>query len=614
MNTGSESLASEPWETTVRNSTLITLLLTTSLSYGCDILDKLDPNGGGDQADTGEGADITLDDLPAQLKDLISSDLLEEMASQGPDAMIDVIIELDSTVPEHGGEDPNHIEMVNHPVDGTLYVINDLLGDDADLEAHMDDHYDDVQAYLDALHDLRADTIIDFLEHNDWDASHDAYGPAMNSLHHDVRHTIANRDIPAFILHNIDHLFGLHLEGEPYVAGFDAAEWEATLEEAMSATSLDGATAVYGGKGISMYIHEFNCPTDAIMGGGEGSYTGGDEPRQDEPADGSLHGDLVGHMVANAAPDADVYCSVRDGRGYYPPATWLKDMHIGTVSTGTYADDEDVTLYGGEYSRDAMTYDNNAYDYGVAYLTASGNGGSGTLAYISTGSNAISVGSWDGSNDEVASYSSSDVAQNGLQKPEVVMHHVVSTEGIWGTSLATPLAAGLAANVMEDHEIFRKHPALLKAHLMSSAHKVNGNDFDDEAGAGYLDWQTASWDFAYLMAAYEPYFELDAQGREVWSKSSELEANTTYRIGLAWLADGDWMAQYNELNMDMDLEVCSPSGICWESNDRDNAWELLEFETPEAGEYTYTMIMERRETTAKRNALKLGLAVNVVTD
>lgn len=587
----------------MRNSILLPLILATSLTYGCD---QISP-GEGDKVDTDELADVTLDDLPAELQDLIGSDLLAEMASQDPDAVIDVIIELDSAVPEHGGEAPLLTEMINHPVHGTQYMFNDVLGDEADLAEHMDSHYEAVQRYADALHDLRREVIGDFLDHNGWEASHPAHGPAMDSLHHDVRHSMVNRDIPAFVLHNAGHLFGLHLVGEPEVAAFDAAVWTDSLDEVMTATSLDGASAAYGGKGISIYIHEHHCPTDAIMGGGDGSYTGGDEPRGSD--DEAEHADTVGYLIANAAPDADFYCSVESGGGYFPSSTWLLDLHINTISAGGPVW-VGVTKYGGEYSRDAMTYDNNTYDYGVAHFTASGNGGGGTLAAISTGANSISIGSWDGSNGTVADYSSHDDSQNLFSKPEVVMHHVVSADGtVAGTSFATPLAAGLAANVLEDHAIFRKHPALLKAHLMSSAHKVS----DTGGGAGYLDWQTASWGFNYLMWATGPDFE-DTDLGEVFVKSSTLEANTTYRAALAWLADGDWIREHNELNIDLDLMVCSPSGACWAGANRWNAWELVEFETTEAGEYTYTIIINRREVTALRNTVKLGLAVNAVAD
>ena len=616
----------------MRTSTLLSLILTSSITFGCDILEKADPSNGEAPADTVDDTDptdpsddtddeITFDDLPAELQALISSDLLAQMESLGPDELIDVRIELERLVPDHGGEEQSHLEMVNHPENGTQFVINGEAGDLGDFEAHMDLHYDNVQAYIDELHDLRADTVIAFLEHNGWDESHDAHGPAMDSLHHDVRHAITNRDIPAFLLHNIDHLFGLHLEGESKTHSFDASIWEDTLNQVMSDTSLAGASAAYGGEGISIYIHEFACPTAEIMAGGDGVYIGdvGARSADSDSAEAEKqndHGDTVGHMVATAAPDADVYCSIDGQSGYYPPSDWLEDgtLQISTVSSlrGNPA------IHGadganGAYSQEARDYDNNIYDYGIAYFIAAGNEEAGSLSVNASGANSITVGSWDASGS-VASYSSSDTSTNGFQKPEVVMQHVVSTTNEAGTSFATPLAAGLAANVLEDHEIFRKHPALLKAHLMSSAHKVNNNNFDDRAGAGYLDWQTASWDFAYLMWAYEPYFVDDGQGRSVWSKSSELDANTPVRVGLAWLADGDWIEQNNELNMDIDLEICSPSNRCWTSEDRSNAWELLEFTTEEAGEYTYTMIMHRREAAAARNAVKLGLAVNIVTD
>ena len=607
----------------MRNSTLLSLILTSSLTFGCE---KIDPSDGETPADSVDDPDttdptddtddeITFDDLPAELQALISNDLLAQMESLGPDELIDVRSELERLVPDHGGEDPSHLEMVNHPEDGTRFVINGEAGDLGDFEAHMDLHYDNVQAYIDELHDLRTDTIIAFLEHNVWDESHDAHGPAMDSLHHDVRHAITNRDIPAFMLHNIDHIFGLHLDGESKTHSFDASIWADSLNQAMSDTSLQGAVNTYGGNGISMYIHEFACPTEDIMEGGNGVYIG-DVGARSTTEEENDHGDTVGHMVATAAPHADVYCSIESGSGYYPPSDWLEDgtLQISTVSSARI----NPSIHGedganGAYSSEARDYDNNIYDYGIAYFIAAGNENAGSLSVNASGANSITVGSWEASG-KVADYSSSDTSTNGFQKPEVVMQHVVSTLGEVGTSFATPLAAGLAANVLEDHEIFRKHPALLKAHLMSSAHKVNDNSFDDRAGAGYLDWQTASWDFAYLMLAYEPYFVDDGQGRDVWSKSSELEANTPVRVGLTWLADGDWIENNNELNMDIDLEVCSPSNRCWTSEDRSNAWELLEFTTEEAGEYTYTMIMHRREAAAQRNAVKLGLAVNIVTD
>lgn len=200
---------------------------------------------------------------------------------------------------------------------------------------------------------------------------------------------------------------------------------------------------------------------------------------------------LVGKTTdySGAAPNAHLYCASFDydyGCGYIGPIETLIDNNINIIS---------ISLGLGLGSGIFNTYGNYAkyldylvYNYNITVCKSAGNYSidpgvpEGAMGY-----NSITVGCLDDNNtttntdDVISSYSSYVTSSTEAYKPDLcapgarvgtpsTLEHV--SDGLGGTSAATPVVAGICAMLMQSDPSLMTKPMLLKSAIMGGAKRI----------------------------------------------------------------------------------------------------------------------------------------------
>ena len=158
-----------------------------------------------------------------------------------------------------------------------------------------------------------------------------------------------------------------------------------------------------------------------------------------------------------------------------------------------------------------------------------------------------------------------------------------------GTSVATPIVAGIAAQLMARAPKLAAWPEAIRAIIMASAMyrtpMPDGSLNVDHGGAGSVsalwanrilgegDGQYGGSTFATLKPDEEPIVEIP------------VTAGQRIRVALAWSShtSGGTLGKSDQLTADLDLEVTLPDGTTTGSYSLDNASEWVDFTTPATG-------------------------------
>ncbi len=263
---------------------------------------------------------------------------------------------------------------------------------------------------------------------------------------------------------------------------------------------------------------------------------------------------------------------------------YTKDARIHSNSWGhTFPD--------GSYNELSQKVDNFMWNNkDMLIYFAAGNGGSGenTVGYPGTAKNTLTIGSvfnkGDGSSDTVVSSSSRGPTDDGRIKPDLVApgHYVVSTKSsltgsgfyttIGGTSMATPLAAGVGALVRQDlivnQKVSQPSAALVKALLINGAVQLSGHTFpSNTSGWGRINLTNTLLPPGNTYVKYIDETTGAQTGQEIEYRFN-VASDKPLKITLVWTDAPPSSVNNNPLLVnDLNLEIISPSGVVYNGND-----------------------------------------------
>jgi len=257
-------------------------------------------------------------------------------------------------------------------------------------------------------------------------------------------------------------------------------------------------------------------------------------------------------------------------------------------------------------------------DYIVRYLwdtvvAAAGNNGGCTggefVGGVAAGYNVIAVGNYDdnGTTDSTdnsmngsSSYLDPTSPHSDREKPEVAAPGTNITSLLManpgscptgnvgsGTSYASPMVAGVAAQLMQANTSLRVYPESVKALIMAGAtHNIEGaqrlSEFDGAGGVNALASYSSLVSNLYTWRYVTPS-SFDSSGF-ITIDMGYVYAGERVKVALVW--DSNPTSDYasDPLNADLDLNVVGPGLSQWSSS-WDNSYETVDFSAPASGNY-----------------------------
>lgn len=325
--------------------------------------------------------------------------------------------------------------------------------------------------------------------------------------------------------------------------------------------------------------------------------------------------------VMVTAPEAHVHfaagtgsCLFRDVTSYSNPDVFIStrsnDYHARRNSDGSVTNDS-------TYRSCTETYEDYVYDTRITHFQLAHNQNS-FVGDIAKAFNVITVGGMDDNDNSTpfTRYGNSNWRdpETGADKPEIVAPavelNIAGWSNITGTSFATPIAAGFAANLMEAYSYYRNRPHVMKASLMANATNDISGATEDQVGAGRLDWNRAYWNGIRRnwIGSNGSYFtsDVDGDGRKEILVNEYLYAGRTYRIAINWLVPGSYAANNLKPSMDIDLIVRRNGSWVASSSSGSQSYEMVEFVPSTTG--TYQVAIERYWNSGQGNVI-LGYAL-----
>ncbi len=254
----------------------------------------------------------------------------------------------------------------------------------------------------------------------------------------------------------------------------------------------------------------------------------------------------------------------------------------------------------GYYSSDSAYMDFIVNKYQVIVVAAAGNEGEGTghVGNPALGYNVISVGASDYKGDGLGLYSSY-VENSGPRCPTLVAPgfglNIRPFSGLRsGTSFAAPFVTACLALLFKEKPLLTTYVpsciALLSAGANNRRTRMDGNGYDNYAGAGFLD--------------FEEMIDCVADFNTITFKTNETEKYYTFhgyegdhiRFATAWLAYADGNVSNTKFS-DYDITMYDTAGniLSQESTSQDNK-ELIETDLPCDG--YYKVLIKRKQSKA----------------
>jgi beta-glucosidase-like glycosyl hydrolase len=352
----------------------------------------------------------------------------------------------------------------------------------------------------------------------------------------------------------------------------------------------------------------------------------GNQPKTTDPAIDASHLTILtpeathSHPTATTsalqqtAPEAMVYYA-HDPTGCYLP-TEVTQSHNPPIYLGSHS-----WGYGentSNYSTCDAAWDDYVYTSRIAMFLAAGNGSNYVMS-PGKAYNVNAVGGSDHVNGGMYSGSSYINPETGAMKPDFVAPAVglyirapdtfcPGCDSVTGTSIATPIAAGFAADMLSGSAFFRNQPQALKAAMLAGATtNIEGAAlYSSRDGAGQINflhsyfYRTGSW----WNGSNSSFF--DASG--YITTSATMTAGDRMRVAISWLTPGSYVAANNRPSMEMTLEVRRGSFVRT-STLTGETFQLVDFVAPESGSYT---IRIRRTFNSGVGNVLLALSVGKV--
>ena len=279
----------------------------------------------------------------------------------------------------------------------------------------------------------------------------------------------------------------------------------------------------------------------------------------------------------------------------------------------------------------ARTYfDSVVYQSARISVSAAGNHstfGSWDVVSPGTGWNVITVGGTDDRNtggwsDDVFWATSSDGscyadptgtpwnAHGDFNKPNVsapaVTVRTANSQSASGTSVATPITAGVVAELVGRSGTFLNWPEIPRALLMAGAihhTPMPGGGVDPKReGAGTID---AEWSNRILDGSDYGGYAYGLLGASGTSSTFPVAKGQNVRVALVWDShtSGANLSKTDALTADLDLSVDSPDGTTRRSATFDNNYEVVEFTPSATGTATIHVDATRFDSSSEEYAL-----------
>jgi len=386
-------------------------------------------------------------------------------------------------------------------------------------------------------------------------------------------------------------------------------EEEATLLDAFNDMRLNTTSwpvSTYGGQGVGIFMRESNgryCfdqnkvrPIESTIGLGGGNYTE-DRPTAPSSAKEFQHAESMAQALRAASPRSHIYCS---NNAYSLPSAWRSNIHIVNYSWVKLESDSTTAWDSVSERADTFSYNDN-----VQIFAATGNecenSGWCSVASPAKSHNALSVGAYDHNTNKMGVFSAWRNPSTGARKPEIVAPgvgidfaaNVGSNE--FGTSISTPLAAGMAASNISLISAMKKRPALIKASMLAMATKTDISNNGDVRlnGARGIRWNPDGfyswWDRPHT-------FLDDASGQWKLLQTYNLRQGENARIALSWMNRAEvcngsvkgrsYTPPSSRLCLGLAMKVVDPNGrqVVYQ-NAKNQNWQAANFYTSSAGNY-----------------------------
>jgi hypothetical protein len=550
-----------------------------------------------------EGEPIAASSLPTPAREPLDRSLRILLDSPGGDELVDIVVALED--PSGAGiaewteegtvtiDDEGRVEL---SLAGTVITEAELERNDAARQVHIDETLTRQSA---ARREMWRELAIRY--------------PTFEALPA-LQTAIERGDASVTLPLRQDQIETFLADNDDILAAIDLADTPADLlAAALLDTTLDPWAIGFEGRrgaGIGVYMSETGCPNaDHIS-----SYM----RLAGVPSDHSMN---VSAIIRGASPESFVYC--RSGHALPSAADLLgyegnPRVHIETHSWAYSLSDND------DYTIADRIFDNHVYDTGVAVFMSAGNFGvkNGYVSSPAKALNTISVGNYSDAIDLINLSSSFRDSEIGNEKPELSAPGTSICAGgfcMTGTSMASPHAAGYAADLLGAYAWLRLRPPHLKALMLASSDKLVIGGLE-KVGVGGLDFHRAYFNGTntWYEGANNAFAGFDATDylpnnghidRQVFIDA----ASSNVRVAISWLNRGTWThdhrADAHPLGMDLDLCVFDPVGTlkgC--SASFDDPFELVSFDPTLSGNYRVRVTRTGNNDVSSK--LHMGLAID----
>lgn len=359
------------------------------------------------------------------------------------------------------------------------------------------------------------------------------------------------------------------------------------------------------GQGIGVWLQEGNAPdtTDPAINKARLKKLTNDPVLGD-------HATLTTVTLQKTAPEAMVYY------GHQPTGCFILNSILTQTNPPIYMGSHSwnwTDTTNGSYWDCVAQWDDFVYQNRLPMFFPSGGNENGDFATSpGRGYNVMGIGGYSAALDAVdQGYSGWLNPETGAMKPDVVTPGTCIAikpgyDCVSGVSIATPIAAGFAANLMSASPFFLNQPQAIKAYLAAGATTdVDPGISVDGAGMVnflhthfYRSGKTWNGGNAAYFNANQEIFE-----------TAILTAGKRYRVAISWLVPGSYVLANKKPNMEMSLSVYRGTAPPFTSAMSRSNVQWVDFVAPSAGTYT---IKIKRTFNAGVGNLALALTVGEV--